>query len=367
MRFQFMLFPVLVLLVVIYIYYRIWHILPLSQLMKWLVTLAMLLPVGLFFAYMASRNDNASLWVNQVFSIVSTSWMIILLYLLMTFFVTDIARLCIPAIRPWFNNSWVGTLGILAFMVVTFVGGNLWYHHKVRVPLNVQIDKVMNPIKVVGISDLHLGYTIGKGELAKWVEMINKEQADVILIAGDLIDSNVVPVEKQRMYEELGQLKARYGVFAILGNHDYYADNEKSEALIRKAGIHLLKDKAVLVDDAFYVVGRDDRANDQNRKSLNELTKDLDHTKPILLMDHQPYHLDRTEAAGIDFQLSGHTHHGQIFPINLVTDQVYEKSHGYLRKGNTHIYVTSGIGLWGGKFRIGTQSEYLVLEMAGIK
>ena len=157
MRFQFMLFPVLVLLVVIYIYYRIWHILPMSQLMKWLVTLTLLLPIGLFFAYMSSRNDNASLWVNQVFSIVSTSWMIILLYLLMTFLVTDIARLCIPTIRPWFNNSWVGTLGILAFIVITFLGGNLWYHHKVRVPLNIKIDKLMNPIKLVGISDLHLG------------------------------------------------------------------------------------------------------------------------------------------------------------------------------------------------------------------
>ena len=82
-------------------------------------------------------------------------------------------------------------------------------------------------------------------------------------------------------------------------------------------------------------------------------------------MDHQPYHLERAEAAGVDFQLSGHTHRGQVFPINLVTDMVYEKSWGYLQKGNTHIYVSSGIGLWGGKFRIGTQSEYLVLEISG--
>ena len=113
------------------------------------------------------------------------------------------------------------------------------------------------------------------------------------------------------------------------------------------------------------MVGRDDRTNDANRKSIKELTKDLDNTKPILLMDHQPYHLDRTAAAGVDFQLSGHTHRGQIFPINLVTDNVYEKSHGYLQKGNTHIYVSSGLGLWGGKFRIGSQSEYLVLTISG--
>jgi hypothetical protein len=241
----------------------------------------------------------------------------------------------------------------------------LWYHHKVRVPLNIQIDKPLKPIKVIGISDLHLGYTIGKKELSKWVDMINEEHPDVILIAGDLIDSNIIPVEQQKMYEELSRLNAPLGVYVSLGNHDYYADNNKSESFIQKAGIQLLKDEAVLVNDAFYVVGRDDRTNEGNRKSVMELTKDLDHTKPILQMDHQPYHLDKSAEAGIDFQLSGHTHRGQIFPINLVTDMIYEKSHGYLQIDNTHIYVSSGIGLWGGKFRIGTQSEYLVMEMSG--
>ena len=365
MRIQLLIFPIMVLLVVIYIYYRIWHILPFGHLMKWCTTLVLLLPVGLFFGYMTARSENSSLWVNQIVSIVGTSWMIILLYLLMTFFVIDIARLFIPAIRPWFVNSLYGTIGITTFIVITFVGGNLWYHHKVRVPLKIQIDKPLKPIKVIGISDLHLGYTIGKKELSKWVDMINQEKPDIILIAGDLIDSNIVPVEQEKMYEELSKLNAPLGVYVSLGNHDYYADNNKSESFIKKAGIRLLKDEAVLVNDAFYVVGRDDRTNEVNRKSVVELTNGLDHSKPILLMDHQPYHLDRTETAGVDFQLSGHTHRGQIFPINIVTDYVYEKSHGYLKKGNTHIYVSSGIGLWGGKFRIGTQSEYLVLEISG--
>ena len=365
MRLQFLIFPFMMLIAVVYIYYRIWHILPFSSLIKWLVTLALLLPVGLFFGYMSSRSDNASLWVNQLFSIVSTSWLIILLYLLMTFLITDIARLCIPAIRPWFTNSLYGTIGIAAFIIITFVGGNLWYHHKVRVPLDIKIDKPLKPIKVVGISDLHLGYTIGKSEVGKWVDMINAEKPDVVLIAGDIVDSNIVPVEQEKMYEELSRLNARFGVYACLGNHDYFADAEKSESFIQKAGIRLLKDEALLVNDEFYIVGRDDRSNDINRKSVSELVKDLDSSKPILLLDHQPYHLERTEAAGIDFQLSGHTHRGQVFPISWVTDAIYEKSWGYLQKGKTHIYVSSGIGLWGGKFRIGTQSEYLVMEMAG--
>lgn len=365
MRIQFLIFPIIVSLVVIYIYYRIWHILPVSHVSKWLITIVLLLPVALFFGYMSYRSENSSYWFNQIVSIVSTSWMIILLYLFMTFLVIDIVRLFIPAMRPWFVNNLYGTIGVTIFMLVTFIGGNLWYHHKVRVPLNIQIDKPFKPIKIIGISDLHLGYTIGKNELNGWVNMINAERPDVILIAGDIIDSNVVPVKQEKMYEELSRLTATYGVYACLGNHDYYADTEKSESFIKKAGIHLLKDEAVLVNDAFYVVGRDDRTNDINRQSVAELTKNLDHNKPILLMDHQPYHLERAEAAGVDFQLSGHTHRGQVFPINLVTDMVYEKSWGYLQKGNTHIYVSSGIGLWGGKFRIGTQSEYLVLEISG--
>ena len=165
----------MVLLAVIYIYYRIWHVLPFSHLLKWATTLILFMPVCLFFGYMAYRSTNTSLWINQVISTVGTSWMIILLYLLMIFLVTDIARLLIPAIRPWFINSHYGTIGITVFLIITFVGGNLWYHHKVRVPLNIQIEKPMSPIKVVGISDLHLGYTIGKQELPIAIEFSIRE------------------------------------------------------------------------------------------------------------------------------------------------------------------------------------------------
>ena len=365
MRAQFLIFPVFMILVVGYIYWRIWHILPFNTPFKWLSTMVLLAPFGLFFAYMGSRSDSSSLWVNQLFANVSTSWLIILLYLLMIFLVTDIARLCIPVIRPWFNNSWYGTLGIAAFMLVTFIGGNLWYHHKVRVPLEIQINKPMKPVKIIGISDLHLGYTIGKGELAEWVEMINAEKPDMILIAGDIVDSSITPVEQQKMWEELNRLDAPLGVYACLGNHDYFADTTKSEPFMRKAGIKLLKDEAALVNNEFYVIGRDDRTNERGRQSLEELTAGLDKSKPILVMDHQPYELEKVEAAQVDFQLSGHTHRGQVFPISWVTDRVYEISHGYLQKGQSHIYVSSGIGLWGGKFRIGTQSEYLVLELSG--
>lgn len=131
---------------------------------------------------------------------------------------------------------------------------------------------------------------------------------------------------------------------------------------MKQAGINMLRDSSVLIDSCFYVVGRDDRSN-PNRKPLKELIEPLDKSKFLVVLDHQPYHLEEAEQAGVDLQFSGHTHRGQVWPVSFVTDRIYEVSHGYKKKGNTNIYVSSGIGIWGGKFRIGTQSEYVVIDI----
>jgi predicted MPP superfamily phosphohydrolase len=149
-----------------------------------------------------------------------------------------------------------------------------------------------------------------------------------------------------------------------MGNHDYIANANRTIPFIKSTGIHLLRDEAILVDSAIYIVGRDDRSN-PHRKPIKEILKGLNTNKPLILLDHQPYHLEEAANAGVDFQFSGHTHRGQVFPINLITDAIYEKSHGYLKKGNTNIYVSSGLGIWGGKFRIGSQSEYVVINLQG--
>ncbi len=110
------------------------------------------------------------------------------------------------------------------------------------------------------------------------------------------------------------------------------------------------------------IIGRDDYTN-LKRDKLDKIIQGIDTSSFTILMDHQPTKLNDAVTNGIDFQLSGHTHRGQVFPISLITDALFELSHGYLKKGNTHFYVSSGIGIWGGKFRIGTRSEYLVLDI----
>ena len=115
--------------------------------------------------------------------------------------------------------------------------------------------------------------------------------------------------------------------------------------------------------NAIHLGGRDAR-NTPPRRSLQELMENIDKSRPIILLDHQPYNLTDAEDAGIDLQFSGHTHHGQVWPMSLVTDYIYEQSHGYRQWGDTHIYVSSGLSLWGPPFRIGTESEMVVFELS---
>ena len=166
------------------------------------------------------------------------------------------------------------------------------------------------------------------------------------------------------MAAELCRLEAP--VYACLGNHEYYADHYSPGEVVafyRDAGITLLQDSVATVGD-LVLLGRDDRTNPR-RLSVRQLQDKFSifNSQFSILLDHQPYHLEEAEQAGIDFQFSGHTHHGQVWPVSWLTDLLFEKAWGCLRKGNTQYYVSSGLGIWGAKIRVGTRSEYLVLHL----
>ena len=205
------------------------------------------------------------------------------------------------------------------------------------------------------------GNGTGKASLKKYVEMINAQHPDLILISGDLIDNSVVPLYTENMAEELANLKAPMGIYMVLGNHEYISGIDESIRYIKSTQIQLLRDSVVTLPNGIQLIGRDDRHN-RKRHSLQELMVNIDKSKPIILLDHQPFDLEKTEAAGIDLQFSGHTHHGQIWPINWVTDYIFEQSHGYRQWGNSHVYVSSGLSLWGPPFRIGTHSEMVIFN-----
>ena len=147
-----------------------------------------------------------------------------------------------------------------------------------------------------------------------------------------------------------------------MGNHEYYSGEPKARQFYQDAGIHLLQDSCAVVGN-LCIIGRDDRTN-RNRVALGKLMQQADHTKYTILLEHQPYHLEQAERQQIDFQFSGHTHHGQVWPISWLTEKMYECAYGSHQRGNTHYYISSGIGIWGGPFRIGTCSEYVVATIS---
>lgn len=355
-----------------YVFRHLWMVMPPNMIgrigLTAFASIAILSSV-IFFAF----GDSLPVSLASFFYHVGTSWFFILIYFFIMFLVKDMIGLSnrffhfMPsdAITRYTKENWAGLAFMLAFIAMLMTCGYLKYQWKVRVDVPITLSKTWqgrDSLRIVAISDLHLGYSIGKKEFDKWVDLINSENPDIILIAGDIIDNSSRPLYEDDFIGSFKRLKSTYGIYSCLGNHEYISGLSESLEFINKTGVHLLRDSSVEIDSCFYVIGRDDRSN-TNRKTLEELVQNLDKTKPIIVLDHQPYNLEQTESNGIDIQISGHTHQGQVWPISMITNMLYEIDHGYLKKGNSNIIVSSGIGLWGGKFRIGTQSEYVVMDI----
>lgn len=217
-------------------------------------------------------------------------------------------------------------------------------------------------LTVVAASDLHLGNLIRRERLADWVELINRQNPDLILLAGDIFDHSYDAVVSQRMDLELLKLKATHGVYAVPGNHDYYAGIDRVLDFLKRSGIRVLRDTAVTVNNQVILIGRDDRTNPA-RKSLDVVMDSVSNGMPKILLDHQPGSLEESAQFGVDLHISGHTHNGQIFPYSKLVSKIYGLGYGYRQTDGTHFYVSSGLGLWGAPIRLGTQSEIAVFRI----
>jgi len=308
--------------------------------------------------------------IGKVVTFIGFTYMIVMIYLLLSFLLVDIIRLAnyffhfapagMKVFRLW---AFAGTLGVVTIAMII---GNYKFNHPSIVNLHIKTEKSdqNKSLKIVAASDIHLGPSIDKELLKKYVSLINDQKPDIVLLAGDIADNSTKPLIDQKMAEELRNIKTTLGVYAITGNHEYYGENPYStEAYLKSAGITYLRDSSVLVNNSFYIVGRDDKTN-INRNTLKDVMRGVDTSKPVILLDHQPFHLNEAQENDVDLQISGHTHNGQFFPGNLIVKLMYELAYGYMQKGKTHYYVSSGLGLWGPQYRIGTQSELVVIELS---
>jgi predicted MPP superfamily phosphohydrolase len=290
---------------------------------------------------------------------IGTSWLGMMMYLFAFFVITDIIFIFI---RKKYRKLRFILIYITVLSLVIY--GYINFNNPKIVTQEINIEKNVENRReytVVGISDLHLGMGIGKNRLKRYIELINAQKPDMVLIAGDIIDNTVRPLMEEKMYEEFLQINAP--VYACLGNHEYMGDSAQCREFYRLAGIRLLVDETILADSAFWIIGRDDYKFNPSRMSLAELVAQTDKSMPVILLDHEPHHLEEAETAGVDLQFSGHTHNGQMFPGNLITKHIFELSHGYKRRGSTHYFVSSGLGIWGPLFRIGTDSEVAVFRI----
>lgn len=343
--------------------YALWHVwlqLPLPQWARITVVTLLAASLGCLFATLPEIKGLSVDTLSPLYRI-GTSALFVFVYLILIYMALDVLRLCHVVPARLLRDSWTGSVAVFVVLAGLLVYGNWHYHHKHVERLTLHTDKPLTrPVRLVLISDLHLGYHIRRGELGRWIDRINAEHPDYVLIAGDVIDRSVRPLNAERMYEEFHRLKAP--VYACLGNHEYISGKADALDFFRKAGIRLLRDEAAVLPEGVTLIGRDDHMN-LRRAPLVKLMQDADTTLFTLVLDHQPFRLEEAEAAGIDFQFSGHTHYGQVFPFNYATDLIYECAYGSHRRGRTQYYISSGLGIWGGKFRIGTRSEYVVADI----
>ncbi len=350
------------LLINYYVFLRLWQMMPMVFLGRiLLITVAALifLAFNLYPFVHGKLPSSIAAWVHRI----ATGWLPVLFYLLLVFLFLDGLNFIklLPGDMLHGNGSALASL--VGSMILIFLCGYVNYSDKKRVELNINTaGKIRDekPIRAVALSDMHLGYGIGAEELRRWIAMINREQPDVVLIAGDLVDFHVRPLREQNMDKILGAIEAKFGVYCVLGNHDYLELSQTLEFL-KSSKVIPLRDSSILVNDQFYIVGRDEYSQ-APRKPLGELVESLDKSKLIILLDHQPRDFQDAVMQGVNFQFSGHVHRGQFWPISLMVKWLFDHAYGYVHQKNSHFYVSSGIGIWGGKFRIGTQSEYVVIN-----
>jgi len=349
-----------------YVFYRLYFMMPLIVPMRIaLIVIAVVVQIP-FFVAMIFGNSLPTKFVSILYHI-GTSWIIVFLYLLIIFIILDLIRIThLIDIKPFMYNNWYGCGVVTIIISAILIYGNINYYKKKRVEINIEISKPINEknnLKILLISDLHLGYGILNEELESWLPLLNKEKADIVLISGDIVDNFIKPLEEQKMYKTLRKIISKQGVFMALGNHEYIGNIDESINFIKKSNITILRDTAVLINNNFYIVGREDYSR-KYRKRLSALLENIDKTKPIIVIDHQPIRLKEARRNGVDLQVSGHTHNGQVFPLNWIAKWIFKKSYGFLKQGETNYYISSGLGLWGGKFRIGTHSEYVVINIS---
>ncbi len=332
--------------------------------------------------------------LGRLMKLIGNYWLGVLLYVVLTVLIADAIRLVVKKtkkipeeyIRSKRTFVIAGTVCIVIISTLSIWGAinaRIIHTTKYNITINKEVKKIKD-LKIALVADLHLGYNIGTPHIKNMVKKINKQNPDLVVIAGDIFDNEYEALDNPKeITKVLKSIKSKYGVYATYGNHDikekvlagftFNKKGEKKESdirmdqLLENANINLLRDEEVMIEDSIYLYGRPDYRRPgrgiTTRKTAEEITENMDKDKPIIVIDHEPSELQELADAGVDMDLCGHTHDGQVFPGNITSALMWENSYGYLKKDNMHNIVTSGVGLFGPNMRVGTIAEVVIINV----
>lgn len=308
-------------------------------------------------------------------------WIAVFLYLLMIYILIDLIgllnahfKLLPDRWRHYWQNKKIFMLGIVLTAVILVFGN--WSAQTIRISeYDLEINKTaeINELKAVLIADLHLDSYANTNHLEKAAQRITSLNPDVIFLAGDIFENYLDLDVIDKIDKIFDALEAKHGIYAVLGNHEYYGgqDAQITEYLEQKGIVVLVDEVIEAIDGNIYIAGRNDYGTGsghmmnigEKRKSVEDILSDIDHTKPIILLDHQPQEVEEASVAGVDLMLSGHTHGGQLFPVQIFTKALFIIDRGHWQDENFNLVVTTGLGTWGPPVRTNSISEIVVMNI----
>lgn len=313
--------------------------------------------------------------ITDILNIIGGFWLAFMLYGFIFFILSDIIYLILKIFgvldtaNAFLYRKWA-FITTVSVSVTLILAGFINAVIPVVREYNINIDKKageLRTFRIAAVSDIHLGSIIRKRSMRKLSGMLDKMKPDLVLLLGDIVDGEIGPVLRGDLLSYFTCPKCTYGMLAISGNHEFIGGAKKTLPYIQSKGIRILNDEIATVNGGIQIIGRKDRSSTMyygsRRKELSDIISNADTTKPMILLDHQPYDLHEAENNGIDLQLSGHTHNGQMWPLNYLIKAMYELGYGYMKKGNSQFIVSSGYGLWGPRVRLGSRSEVLLINI----
>jgi predicted MPP superfamily phosphohydrolase len=314
----------------------------------------------------------------EIFTTIGAFWIAAILYLFLLILLVDFLR-ALDSIFHFFPEfiktnrrrtklyTFYSIAGITCIILLFgYINASNPIVKNIHIKVNKSVEG-MKTLRIALVSDIHAGIINGREFVEELTDDLSELRPDIILLPGDIIDESGYVIKEKEILAPFKSLSPKYGIWAVAGNHEYYGGINLSLRLLKQSGIRVLRDKFVKIDNKFYVIGRDDRSGERignkKRKKLKSIMEGIDKDLPVILLDHQPIGLEEAWKQNIDLQVSGHTHHGQLFPLNLITNSVYELSWGYMQKDNTHYYVSCGYGTWGPPVRTGNTPEIVVITI----